>query len=84
MAADGIGMRDFTCWVDSLDSTMCPPALKDMLVRGFTASDAAPAKDDGGADALGSGMKAARVSSRVSVPPAPARAMHVRDARSRR
>lgn len=81
------GMRDFMCWVEALESTSCPPALKELLLRNHTAGVSTPVKGAGGVDVVGSGTKPAMLSSRVSVPPIqPGRASPLpgRNTRSRR
>lgn len=82
-------MRDFLCWVEALaDTSSCPPALKDLLLRMHTTAVSAPMKGGfGSVDLISSPARPVVPSSRVSVRTTiqdRASPAHGRDARPRR
>jgi hypothetical protein len=58
-------MHELMCWVETLDSTSCPPAIKDLLLRVHATT---PMKGSGPVNAVGVAAKPARLSSAVIVP----------------
>jgi hypothetical protein len=82
------GMRDFTTWVETLDSASCPALLKELLLRDHTAAALTHNKDAGGADSVVSASRPSLLTSAVSMPIVQGRAASApsqgRDARPRR